>query len=586
MYQNEDPFQFLQSQGSKYRQHGDELITTCLLCGKEDHLYIHASKGVWKCHHCSESGNLYQLRKRLGLPHHGNDDGLRGIQSLGQAIGGSSKKTIPPKQVEAMHAALLADKEALAYCINGRRWTLEVIKTMKIGLRIDTRGKWLAYPYWQKGKCIALKYRILPAYLEKYPKRFEREPGCESILYNEDSLEGQEEAILASGESDLISLLILGFKNAVATSTGESGLPPAAVDALIKMKKVFLPYDNDAAGQKGAREAAKRIGFDRSFLMRLPEGIKDVNEFLVKGRDREAFEQLLSQAKRFDIPTIYSLDQALDKLVEQKTLNTQDQDQDTTPWPSVNRIIGPWEGGNLIIVSGPQGTGKTTFCSNINQHFASRGLPGLLYCLEMNLHELAQHILCAHYEMTEEEITIGVIDQARIDLADWPLFIGANPQITDIKDVANLLRQAARRYGLRLIVFDNLHMLSRSLDHHTQEIGIITKTFKSLAMELEIPIVLIAQPRKLKPGRIMTPWDLKDSVDIFSDADQIILLHREHIGPETDEDAVAEAENGSTQNQDPKTLIRLAKARHRPSDDTVLYLEGSQHRFHEIEIME
>lgn len=352
----------------------------------------------------------------------------------------------------------------------------------------------------------------------------------------------------------------------------------------MKMKKVLIPYDNDAAGQEGARKVAKRIGFDRSYLMRLPEGIKDVNDFLRKGGNRAAFQRLLSQAMQFDIPTIYSLDRALDRLAEQKASNNLDQVEDMTPWPSVNKIIGTWGGGNLIIISGPQGTGKTTFCSNINQYFASKGLPALLYCLEMNLHELAQHILCAHYKKTEEEVDAALIDQARLDLADWPLLIGANPQVTGIKGVTDLLKQAAKRYDLQLIVFDNLHMLSRSLENHTQEIGIITKSFKALAMELEIPVILIAQPRKLKPGRIMTPWDLKDSVDIFSDADQIILLHREHIGTETDGNAVAEAENGGTQNQDPKTLVRLAKARHRPSTDTALYFEGAQHRFREIEI--
>ena len=195
-------------------------------------------------------------------------------------------------------------------------------------------------------------------------------------------------------------------------------------------------------------------------------------------------------------------------------------------------------------------------------------------------------LLCAHFQKTEDQIDEEIIKLARNTLSDWPLYIGANPQITGINDVTTLLRQAARRFGLQLIVFDNLHMLTRSIDNRTGEVGAITKCFKLLAMELEIPIILIAQPRKLKPGRIMTPWDLKDSVDIFSDADQIILLHREHIGQESDEDAVDEAENGSGDNFNSKTLVRLAKARHRPSKDTAIYLEGAQHRFREMDLLD
>jgi archaellum biogenesis ATPase FlaH len=586
-YQNEDPVQFLESQGWPYKQAGSEFIVTCPFCEeaggqRPEHLYLHADKAVWKCHKCGESGNLYQLRKRLGLPNQSGNGNLKGIHSLGDAIGGASKKKISASQVESLHAALLADQEAMDYCIRERRWGPEVVKTMKLGLRIDSRGKWLAYPYWRKGQCVALKYRILPAYKDNYPGRFEREAGCESILFNEDGLEGKEEVILASGESDLLSLLTLGFDSAVATSTGESSLPPAAVDALSKMKRILITYDNDAAGQKGAREVAKRIGYDKTLLVKLPADIHDVNIFLTKGGDRNAFQNILDGACQFDVPSIRSIGQALDELQEEKAAGSADRIEDITPWYSVNKRLGQWAAGNLIVVSGPQGTGKTTWVLNIASHWAAKFFPCLMYCLEMRVHELVQHVLCANYRLEEKDITSEVIGKAREDLKDWPLYLGANPALSGTKEVIALLKQAIRRYGLKLVIFDNLHMLARSIDHRSEEVGVISKSFKQLAMELEVPIVLLAQPRKLEPGRVMTSWDLKDSVDIFSDADQVILLHREHLGPSQDSQAVAAAEGGGGGNFDPKTLIRLAKARHMASTDAVLYFEGSQHRFREI----
>src|SRR6185503_7520456 len=132
------------------------------------------------------------------------------------------------------------------------------------------------------------------------------------------------------------------------------------------------------------------------------------------------------------------------------------------------------------------------------------------------------------------------------------------------------------------LIFDNLHMLARSLEHRTEEIGAITKGFKLFAMEHEIRIVLIAQPRKLVPHQVMTPWDLKDSVDIYSDADQVVLLHRELTGALRDREAVADAP-AEADNMSPVTLVRLAKARRRASRDGLLYFAGAQHRFHENE---
>lgn len=575
----EDPVAFLTSQGWAFKPSGAELVTTCPFCEKPEHFYMHRETGLWKCQRCGEKGNPYQLRQRLGLSN-GNRDG---IQSLGASLK-AEKRRIPAAKVDAMHTALLADESTLDYCVKVRHWSLDVVERFKVGLRVDSRGKWVAFPWMRRGECVGIKYRILPAYEANYRQRFDREPGCESILFNADALAEAEEVLLASGESDALALLTLGFENVVATTTGETSLPTSAVDALSKKKRVLIPFDNDATGQKGAREIGKRIGFDRTWLVSLPPGVKDVNDFLVQGGTREAFANRLASATQFDIPSILNLSQALDRLETEKTVGSWDQMAEMTPWSQVNRRLGHWRAGNLVVLSGPQGTGKTTWALNVAAFWAGQRYPALVYCLEMTVEEMVQHVLCAHYRLAEEQVTADVIARARQELGDWPLFLGANPRVTGRKEVLDLLGQAVRRYGLQVVVFDNLHMLARSIEHRTEEIGVITKTFKLFAMEHEIPLVLIAQPRKLQPGQVMTPWDLKDSVDIFSDADQIILLHRELVGAARDREAVtAAADSPDSDNLSPLTLVRLAKGRHRPCRDGLLYFVGAEHRFREVE---
>ena len=214
-----------------------------------------------------------------------------------------------------------------------------------------------------------------------------------------------------------------------------------------------------------------------------------------------------------------SLSQALDRLEEEKTLGVWDEFDTTTPWSTLNQRLGRWRPGNLITLSGPQGTGKTTFALNVVAHWAEKGYPAA---------------------------------------------------------------QAVRRYALRLLAFDTLHMLARSIEHRTEEVGVLTKSFKFFAMEHQIPFVMIAQPRKLALGQVMTPWDLKDSSDIFSDSDQIILLHREMIGAQRENEAVAAAQRDAADNYSPLTLVRVAKGRHQASRDVLLFCEGAQHRFRDI----
>jgi twinkle protein len=436
-----------------------------------------------------------------------------------------------------------------------------------------------------------MKFRISPANQKAYPKRFDREPGCQSILFNRDALDQYDEIILTSGEADALALLSLGFENVVATTTGEGALPAADVDALAKKSKVLVPFDNDPAGQNGVKEVAKRIGFERTFLVRLPDGVKDVNDFLVAGHSRAEFEVLLKAATQFDIPSVLSLSQALDRLEEQQTVSALDETTEVTPWPTINKILGAWKPGDLNVLSGIQKAGKTTLALNVAAFWAARGLPALLYCLEMPVERVVAHTLCAHYRVgldEEDHLPPGIIAKARVDLADWPLYLGGNPRITGHKAVTDLIRQAVRRFGLKLVIFDNLHMLARNLDHINEEIGVITKEFKNLAMELEIPIVLIAQPRKLQENRIMSPWDLKGSVDIYSDADSIVMLHREQLGSTESRDAVAaavEAEDGihgdEQDNWSPVTTVRVV-SRYRPSRDRLLYFEGAEKRFRQL----
>jgi replicative DNA helicase len=138
---------------------------------------------------------------------------------------------------------------------------------------------------------------------------------------------------------------------------------------------------------------------------------------------------------------------------------------------------------------------------------------------------------------------------------------------------------------LRLLIFDNIHALARNIEHRSEEVSALSKQFKALAMEMEIPIVVIAQPRKLIPGVVMTPWDFKDSVDLYSDADQMIILHRETIGRAKGHAAVAEAD-GEQDTVSPHTLVRIGKGRHVPARDVTIYFEGAHHRFREITTME
>jgi len=143
--------------------------------------------------------------------------------------------------------------------------------------------------------------------------------------------------------------------------------------------------------------------------------------------------------------------------------------------------------------------------------------------------------------------------------------------------VIETLRAAIQRYGLKLVAFDHLHFLVRTTINQVQEIGLAVQAFKFLAEEMEIPVILIAQPRKLQPDTVMTAMDLKDSASIFSDCDHLIILHRNRLasqGRDVQEDM-------ATQDQalDPVTLCRIEGSRYSAGGEALLFFHGEYSRF-------
>ncbi len=569
--QEENPHGFLGRIGVEYKERGNQLIANCPLCGKKDKFYMNSSNGAWDCKVCQEHGNIYQLRGMLAVDT---------IRPMAEPKPSQMKKDPVAKSiVDSMHKALLEDKEAMEYLTELRSYTIEAIKMMKLGLK-NQNGKWISYPWFSGGECRGCKFRAIKP--KDKDHRFQRQPGYESILYNVDSLNSEDDkTILTSGEPDAVALISMGFKSVVATTTGESSMPEDSIVLLKKKKIVFLLYDNDEAGMKGCVKVAKRIGDDLVRIIKLPDECNDANDFLIlhQGKAREELEKLMRNAVQAPIPSVHRVSDVIDRIHEVNRKKDPKEKINETPWDNINEMISKLSG--FVIVSAPQGTGKTTFTLNIADHWARiLHKPTLLYCLEMTPEELVKKILAASYEKTIEELEERWIEEhwgnACQDYNQCQLYIGSSFRLRKSDEILALLRAAIVRFELELVVFDNIHIIGRGRNQK-DELGTFALGLKDMSTEFEIPIITIAQPRKLEPGVIMTPWDIKDSNDIFSDADQMIILHRQQLAAEKDS-----AELNDVPVMNPLTLVRLAKARFALPKDSWLYCEGAQHRFREL----
>ena len=574
--------EYIQRKSITYKVQSGQAVFNCPFCDDtKGHLYMNQTDGTFFCHKCNERGNLITIQKHFGDYQKDrlqmNRPNQKPQEIVRAAFEDKGKDYHAPegKNVTEAHQQLLNNKTALEYITITRGLSSETVKAFKIGLMITKDGgHWLTIPHYEKGKLINVKSRSLPP----AEKTFRRVKDCRSILFNSGCLKDNKNIVyLCEGEIDALTLWDNGEKNVIATTTGAGSFDPAWIDQLRDVKKIIIVYDPDEPGQKGAREVARRLGYDRCFNVVLPDN-KDLNEYFMAGNTIADFiGHVHNTARQFDVAGVMSFPEALKKYseeIEQPARSTGIR----TGWPSVDRIIKTgFMPGELIILGAPPKIGKSTFALQIAAHNALQDIPSLFFCLEMRPMKIVQKITQCHSR--SEEIDATKIEKTGNEFKRKPLYLGYCFQRLTLDGTIETIRAAIRRYGLKLIVFDHLHFLCRSINNQVQEVGLAVQAFKFLAEELETPIILIAQPRKIEADSIMTAWDLKDSSAIYSDCDHLIILHRYRNASTGSEigDGVFQTEAFA-----PETMVRVEASRYNAGGETALYYHGEYSRFDEM----
>ncbi len=198
--------------------------------------------------------------------------------------------------------------------------------------------------------------------------------------------------------------------------------------------------------------------------------------------------------------------------------------------------------GELIVVAARPSMGKTTFCLNVAEHASvAEGTPVAIFSLEMSKDNLVQNMLCSRARVDAHKLRRGFLhdeDWGRISaalgkLGEAPLFIDDTPGLSPL-----LLRAKARRLkaqrDIGLIVIDYLQLMEvpsrgRGDANRQAEISYISRSIKSLARELKVPIIALSQLNRGVDSREdhrPRMSDLRESGAIEQDADVIMFLYR------------------------------------------------------------
>jgi replicative DNA helicase len=225
----------------------------------------------------------------------------------------------------------------------------------------------------------------------------------------------------------------------------------------------------------------------------------------------------------------------------------------TTGFASLNDKCGGLHNSDLIILAGRPGMGKTSLATNIAFNCADRllrdrrdgidksvGAAVAFFSLEMSSDQLATRVLAEQAGIPSEALRMGKISRedfqqlsyASQRLAELPLFIDDTPALT-ISALRTRARRLKRKHDIGLIVVDYLQLLQgsqRSQDNRVNEISEISRGLKTLAKELNVPVIALSQlSRAVEQREDKRPMlsDLRESGSIEQDADMVWFVFRE-----------------------------------------------------------
>lgn len=247
--------------------------------------------------------------------------------------------------------------------------------------------------------------------------------------------------------------------------------------------------------------------------------IEDINEI----------EEIIVQQK--DSPTSLDLHQRLIKQQVEKIIPGV-----PSKHKSVDKKLNGWRNGNLIVIGARPAMGKTTFVLDDVFHMSKNGEPVGFFSLEMGADELHQKMVSNETEIPGNSLrdrTLGDLEMQK--LYETPVFdrlpFYIEDSVFDLNQILAKARLMKKEKGVKIIVVDYLQLVeynSRGMNRE-QSISFISRKFKQLAKELDIPVIALSQLSRSveqRPNKRPMLSDLRESGAIEQDADIVAFLYR------------------------------------------------------------
>ncbi len=205
----------------------------------------------------------------------------------------------------------------------------------------------------------------------------------------------------------------------------------------------------------------------------------------------------------------------------------------------LDKILGGFQRSDLVILAARPGVGKTSLMLAFALRAAERRRTVGIFSLEMSAEQIVQRMVSAYSRIDAHRLRLGEIEEdewerfydAIARLSELPIYIDDTPAVSPLQ-VRTKCRRLQSERGLDLVIVDYLQLMNADLrtENRVQEVSYISRMLKSLARELDVPVIAASQlSRAVEQRADKRPVlsDLRESGSLEQDADVVMFIYRE-----------------------------------------------------------
>ncbi|XP_033748522.1 twinkle protein, mitochondrial-like [Pecten maximus] len=492
-------------------------------------LYINATSGHFQCDECQRYGtwtalqlnveNIRAIKKPSKLDYLCMAE-VRGASLLTQGADEAEiymKEGIQLNQVDTNDLQLVLEKFE---CDN-----LSLSTLMKYNVRYHSEDDALLLPFYlpdetlistKKLTCQSQDYSDSCDVLKEFIS-----PIGKSHLFGWDQISKDDDSIiLTASEFDAMAIAEATNYKALSLPMGTSSIPIQSLPALERFKKILLWFENDLLSWKAAKAFARKLNDSRCFVIRPSVDNPGPYRALQQGL---SLKKIIKNAHQIIHESIVGYSHMKSEVYSELANLKLVAGTEWKRYTPLNNILKGHRRGELTVVTGPTGSGKTTFMSEYSLDLCESGVRTLWGSFEIPNVKLAK-VMLTQFAKKNLSSHLDEFDFWSKRFEHLPLFFMTFHGHQAIQSVVDAMTHAVYVHDIEHIIVDNLQFMMGAMDadkFYVQDR--IISSFRNFATTLNCHITVVIHPRKEKEEELSTA-SVFGSAKATQEADNILIL--------------------------------------------------------------